>query len=1136
MKPITLAISGLHSFREKQVIDFNTLCEGGIFGIFGPTGSGKSSILDAMTLALYGKVERASNNTHGILNHAEEQLTVSFTFELVNGSVQKRYTVERVFKRADEMRVKATISHLIEVGEETIVLADKAGEVTEHVYNLLGLTIDDFTRAVVLPQGKFAEFLSLKGTERRQMLQRLFHLEQYGDQLIKKLKKKTTEAKSKRNECVAEQIGLGDASIEAVEEANKERANTELLLQKRSKEYEAVTKEFESKQEIWQLQSEKQTYEMQKQELQTGQAQITSLQEQFAQAEEAESLRPYAEAVQITSIEKDETEKMRIDYHKQYIELKDHYEKINKSYEIIREEKSSQEPVLVIKREKLLTLKQVEDELNMMIEQVKSLQSAQVTLAGKRGQLTHQLDTNKQALNKYVTKQTALKDELTENIISVKERQQVRDAQDAKHKVMQVLNDFNEVSDFTSKKGTLLSEYKVQMNQLTKKSITFRKQLLEYFQLIQRHYGIVSERDLEHEHFLIKAKQQLEITVSLEDKDKEQQLAKELVKQLTAGERCPVCGSTDHPHPAEDRNENHSNRTKSAYFKDFIEQQQVIKQDAYSLKHKLQSLAQQLSDEFPFLNEAKSPIEALVKPLLSGLNEQETQLYFEEGHKRFSVEYKSIAQDLLGLKEQIDKTSILLRNTANEDVKLQHSISLAEQELSDLVEKQGKLDQEYKVSESNYHKEFPAIPLEKIEELLKSIFERDQAAEQISARVQKSVSIIENQTEMVRELEEQKTILAQEEVKLNSELENREQQVGEKREKLKEVEGTLSIGEQIKEIEERLSALIAQEKTLYASWQKSSKELHQVANDLAASEKSYENAVVRHQKALEKWGNISKNSTFQTIENLLASLQTSQERQAMKMKIDTYLDKRKQIDADLKRIESKLNNQSLANEQWQHIGQIKQELKGFVDAAVEARGAAGKALSTLLEKHERFMIIEKQRETLDESIQHLDKLQAVFKGNGFVEFIAEEQLQQVSRDATERLGLLTRQRYAIEVDSQGGFIMRDDANGGVRRPVSTLSGGETFLTSLALALSLSTQIQLRGEFPLQFFFLDEGFGTLDADLLDTVVSALEKLHSTDLSVGVISHVQELRARLPRRLIVQSAEPSGKGSSVYLETL
>ena len=82
MKPICLEIMGLNSFHEPQVIDFERLSETGVFGIFGPTGSGKSSILDALTLALYGTVERASNNTQGILNHAAQQLGVKFTFAL----------------------------------------------------------------------------------------------------------------------------------------------------------------------------------------------------------------------------------------------------------------------------------------------------------------------------------------------------------------------------------------------------------------------------------------------------------------------------------------------------------------------------------------------------------------------------------------------------------------------------------------------------------------------------------------------------------------------------------------------------------------------------------------------------------------------------------------------------------------------------------------------------------------------------------------------------------------------------------------------------------------------------------------------------------------------------------------------
>jgi exonuclease SbcC len=100
--------------------------------------------------------------------------------------------------------------------------------------------------------------------------------------------------------------------------------------------------------------------------------------------------------------------------------------------------------------------------------------------------------------------------------------------------------------------------------------------------------------------------------------------------------------------------------------------------------------------------------------------------------------------------------------------------------------------------------------------------------------------------------------------------------------------------------------------------------------------------------------------------------------------------------------------------------------------------------------------------------------------------------------------------------------------------VTSLSGGETFLTSLSLALALSEQIQLKGQSPLEFFFLDEGFGTLDYDLLDTVIDSLERLSKKERVIGLISHVPELRSRISRRLIVEPPTIQGEGSKVTIE--
>ncbi|MEC0232722.1 SbcC/MukB-like Walker B domain-containing protein, partial [Paenibacillus alba] len=240
--------------------------------------------------------------------------------------------------------------------------------------------------------------------------------------------------------------------------------------------------------------------------------------------------------------------------------------------------------------------------------------------------------------------------------------------------------------------------------------------------------------------------------------------------------------------------------------------------------------------------------------------------------------------------------------------------------------------------------------------------------------------------------------------------------------------------------------------------------------------------------------------------------------------------------AQLAQLAAKLHGRVLSADEWALAQAQLSAAKASASAALEARAQAAQGASELTARHARWCELESRRAEQAAQLERLGKLQAVLKANAFVEYLAEEQLMQVSRAASERLGELTRRRYAIEVDSGGGFVIRDDANGGVKRPVSTLSGGETFLTSLALALALSAQIQLKGEYPLEFFFLDEGFGTLDQDLLDMVIGALEKLHMDSLAVGVISHVPELRARLTRKLIVHPAEPSGRGSRIVLEEL
>ena len=163
-----------------------------------------------------------------------------------------------------------------------------------------------------------------------------------------------------------------------------------------------------------------------------------------------------------------------------------------------------------------------------------------------------------------------------------------------------------------------------------------------------------------------------------------------------------------------------------------------------------------------------------------------------------------------------------------------------------------------------------------------------------------------------------------------------------------------------------------------------------------------------------------------------------------------------------------------------------------------------------------------------------EKLKKLLEGNKFMDFVAEEYLQNVAQNAGGRLLSLTDGRYFLRYEGGTvGFTVGDNLNGGKTRGVYTLSGGETFLVSLSLALSLSAEICLRSLRPIEFFFLDEGFGTLDEHLVDTVMDSLERLKSENFSIGIISHVEELKHRIDKKLIVKKATET-HGSQIIAE--
>jgi exonuclease SbcC len=152
----------------------------------------------------------------------------------------------------------------------------------------------------------------------------------------------------------------------------------------------------------------------------------------------------------------------------------------------------------------------------------------------------------------------------------------------------------------------------------------------------------------------------------------------------------------------------------------------------------------------------------------------------------------------------------------------------------------------------------------------------------------------------------------------------------------------------------------------------------------------------------------------------------------------------------------------------------------------------------------------------------------------FEGWLCSEALDSLVAEASVTLLELSGGQYQLDRDDRNELVVIDYADAGARRPVHTLSGGETFQASLALALALSRQVVglSGGMRDLNSMFLDEGFGTLDSDTLETVAITLERLAAdSDRMVGIITHVPELAERVPVRFVVSR---SGSGSALRKE--
>lgn len=217
MRPVRLVVAGFGAFREETEVDFD---DADFFALVGPTGAGKSTVIDAMCFALYGNIPRYDDERlrAAVVSLGALEAKVSFTFDLEG----ERYVATRVMRLDGKGGTRPSRASLERTGADgtTSALTEKVSEMDKLVLDLIGLDFADFTKCVVLPQGDFAQFLRAKGKERNELLSRLLRLDVY-ERVGKRAREEATEkkldaqARGKRLEDLAHATSEAKAAAEA---------------------------------------------------------------------------------------------------------------------------------------------------------------------------------------------------------------------------------------------------------------------------------------------------------------------------------------------------------------------------------------------------------------------------------------------------------------------------------------------------------------------------------------------------------------------------------------------------------------------------------------------------------------------------------------------------------------------------------------------------------------------------------------------------------------------------------------------------------------------------------------------------------------------------------------------------------
>ncbi|UZD22181.1 SMC family ATPase [Algoriphagus halophytocola] len=989
MIPIRLDIQGLYSYKEKQTIEFDKLTAAGLFGIFGAVGSGKSSILEAILLALYGSTERLSDRgeKNSMVNLQSDLLLLNFEFSSGRNNAKTylaRYSAKRNSKNFDDIK-PAERSFYEKVDGNWEPISSSAEEI-------IGMKKEHFKQTVIIPQGKFREFIDQKPLDQAKMMKELFGLERFDLQDKTRTLLKTVKEQKIRLETQSQ--GLEEFSEQLLTEKQsqfKELKKQATEASQKLKTAEAklrLQEDLRSKNlQLLKFRKERESLNLQRPEIEK-QRQLHS---EFIKAKT--HLRPVWEQIRDTKAELEKYKVSVIDCERFKIELAKVVADLEKE-EVELKKKNQERPH---REAKIRDLKKVIEIQNLETQRVVAndkLQDLQPTIE-RRKQTQKTLEAKIAELETEAEKISSTDSSFLANLLSwAKDWKNLENQLDKLQAEETEIT--TEVERINQKLETLQSTIPANLGSLENWESTQKSAIQE---LEKQRDGVIQKQGLAaHVHL------------------------------LHQGEPCPLCGAMDHPNPLE-------------------------------------------GDGAVDLGEITQQIKSaklLLEQIQTSKSTQSELRFHLENHQKNSAAKK---KDLQQLRENLSSIKTTL---AKEGIGSHAELLTKIQAIEHSSQSREKLIQEVKTLRKNWDAE--RVSIEKSEKEL----------QQAQLKLQSVLSSISAKKEEIRDMAFCKQFFTKESSQIQAAIDKVE-----------------------KDIEEALQSLEGKQKHLREKRSVSDKNLADLANFTQLRDQRTE----KLELLSLKYNELKVQHGFLDEERLIQLFQHSIDAEKVAKDIADFDRKYDIAENRIQELEAEAGVADFLEQAFQELFSSFENLKINAETCQNQVLLLDQEIQEAISKLAEKKNIQANFAKLETRESYLKELDNLFRGSGFVKFVSSIYLKELCNTANVRFMKLCKNRLSLEIDDNNTFWVIDYLNGGKKRLLKTLSGGQTFQASLCLALALAEKVKALNQADQSFFFMDEGFGALDKNALRVVFETLKSLRHENRIVGIISHVEDLQQEI-----------------------